>query len=285
MADGKKSRTSWHPAFMEAIKLELSDFQDALEFIAEFSLTDEPLRIDCVVIKKIKEIPINKNIGKIFREANVLEYKRPKDYVSIEDFYKVYAYACLYVSMKQMPITSMTISFVSSRYPKKLVRHLKDVRKYAVEKTSAGIYTVIGDIVPIQLIHSHELSAEENIWLKRLTSRLTMRELEQITGEIARLGKGARVKAYLSAIVNANKKMVEEEIMINFSPEVVKVLEESGMIAQWEAKAEARGKAISRERTTLEIARNLLRMGMPVKDIAKATELPVQKIRLLAKAG
>jgi len=45
---------SWHPAFVEALQKELEAYQDALEFYPEFQLTTEPLRIDCVVIKKRK---------------------------------------------------------------------------------------------------------------------------------------------------------------------------------------------------------------------------------------
>jgi len=79
----------WHPAFIEALQMELRDNQDALEFHPEYPLTSEPLRIDCVVIKKAKDVIIRKNIAVIFREWNILEYKSPDDYVSVADFYKV----------------------------------------------------------------------------------------------------------------------------------------------------------------------------------------------------
>jgi hypothetical protein len=55
-------------------------------------LTAEPLKIDVVVIKKARDLVINKNIAVIFREYNLLEYKNPTKHVSIKDFYKVYAY-------------------------------------------------------------------------------------------------------------------------------------------------------------------------------------------------
>jgi hypothetical protein len=50
------------------------------------------------VPKKAKGAVIKKNIGVIFREHNLLEYKSPDDCVSVEDFYKVYGYACLYAA-------------------------------------------------------------------------------------------------------------------------------------------------------------------------------------------
>ena len=145
----QKSGTShipWHPAFVEALQLELEEYRDSLEFFPEYQLTTEPMRIDCVVIKKAKDVVIEKNFAAIFRDVNLLEFKSPDDYVSIADFYKVYAYACLYVSLEKIPITSLSISFVESHYPKKLLRHLRNIRGYAVEETASGIYTVKGDI-------------------------------------------------------------------------------------------------------------------------------------------
>jgi hypothetical protein len=40
------SSIPWRPAFVQAIKLELEPYWDALEFIAEYPLTAEPLEID-----------------------------------------------------------------------------------------------------------------------------------------------------------------------------------------------------------------------------------------------
>ena len=93
----------WHPAFVEAIKLELEDYGDSLVFYPEFQLTAEPLRIDCVVVKKTTDIVIKKNIAAIFREVNLVEYKSPDDYISVDDFYKDYAYTYLYASFEKSP--------------------------------------------------------------------------------------------------------------------------------------------------------------------------------------
>jgi hypothetical protein len=121
--DKKSSHIAWHPAFIEALQMELEGYLDALEFHPEFQLTSEPLKIDCVIIKKTKDVVLKKNIAAIFREWNLLEYKSPDDYVSVADFYKVYGYACLYASLEEVPITSLTISFVESHYPEKLFKH------------------------------------------------------------------------------------------------------------------------------------------------------------------
>ena len=76
-AAGSSSRLSWHPAFVEALQMELREYRDTLEFYPEHPLTAEALRIDCIVIKKVKDAVIKKNIAVIFREWNLIEYKSP----------------------------------------------------------------------------------------------------------------------------------------------------------------------------------------------------------------
>jgi hypothetical protein len=91
-----KKRKAWHPAFGEALIQELARYKNVLEFIPEHSLTMEALEIDILVIKKVKDIVIDKNIAAIFKTYNITEYKSPGSYVSIHDFNKVYGYACFY---------------------------------------------------------------------------------------------------------------------------------------------------------------------------------------------
>ena len=122
----------WHAAFIEALQLELEVYRDFLEFYPECQLTYKPLKIDCVVIKKAKDAVIKKNIAAIFRDVNILEYKSPTGYVSVGYFYKVYGYACFYSFLKEVPMTDMTLTFVVSRKPEKLIGHMEKVRRYTV---------------------------------------------------------------------------------------------------------------------------------------------------------
>ncbi|MDP4147185.1 MAG: hypothetical protein Q8936_22370, partial [Bacillota bacterium] len=96
-----KEKIKWHPAFTAAMQLELKEYKEHLEFLTEHQLTDEPLRIDILVIKKLDNIEIDTAIGKIFRKYNIFEYKSPTDYISIDDYYKVKAYAYLYKALSE----------------------------------------------------------------------------------------------------------------------------------------------------------------------------------------
>jgi hypothetical protein len=270
-AAGETGRINWHPAFVEAIQMELAAYKDNLEFHSEYQLTSEPLRIDCVVIKKPPDLVIEKNIAAIFREFNLLEYKSPDDYVSVEDFYKVYGYACLYASLEKVPITAMTLSFIESRHPDKLLAHFKEVRKFVVEKTAPGIYTVKGDILPIQVIESHKLSDDDNRFLSHLGKRLDSSATGHI-GEILDMrSKGLRVTAYLDVIMRANKKFFKEVYKMKKYPTTEEVLREIGLIDKWEAEAE--------QKKSMEIAMKLKELDVSDEKILAATGLSVDKIQ------
>ena len=272
--DDKDSNIAWHPAFLEAIQLELEDYKDVLEFIPEFQLTKEPMRIDCVIIKKAPNVVIKKNIAAIFREINLLEYKSPDDYVSVAGFYKAYAYACLYAYIKKVPMDRLTVSFIESRYPEKLIEHLINRRRYVVEENSHGIYTVKGDILPIQIIDSRQLPASENLWLKDLRDKLAPQEIQQILAEISKQGKEAGTGAYLDVITRANNDYLEEAInMSRNTLSFAEMLEKVGITAEIEARGE--------ERKAIKVAQNMVNLGLPPETVIAATQLDPEKVKTM----
>ncbi|MDR2733639.1 MAG: hypothetical protein LBC99_03215 [Spirochaetota bacterium] len=94
----RSEKLLWHQAFYDAIRLELFDYRDDLEYTFEHQLTSEPMRIDVLIVKKKKDVIIDKSIARIFRGHNIIEYKSPGDYFSIRDFLQVCAYACNYAA-------------------------------------------------------------------------------------------------------------------------------------------------------------------------------------------
>ena len=235
-------------------------------------MTAEPLRIDCVVIKKLKNITIEKNIAAIFREYNLIEYKSPDDYVSVNDYNKVYGYACLYASFENVPIEKLTVSFVESRYPKKLLAYLKNTLGYAVAENSPGIYTVKGGMMPVQVIDSRRLSASENIWLRSLNKRLDIPAFRLISAEMERHYKNARILAYMHAVTHANSGVMQEAIQMSKTAVTFdEVMENLGWAAKWEAKAE--------ERKAFSIAQKMASSGFPPETVISMTDLPPEKIK------
>ena len=169
MTDG---RLQWHSGFSAALRVELEDELDELCIEDEHMLSKKPMQIDVLVVKKKGEQPIRKNIGRIFRKHNIIEYKSPEDYLSINDFYKVYGYTCFYQSetkrVKDIPPEEITMTFICNHYPQKLLEHLKKFKGIEVEKQEAGLYYLLGDSFPIQLVIVKELSKEENYWLQNV---------------------------------------------------------------------------------------------------------------------
>jgi hypothetical protein len=234
----------WHDAFVEALQVELEEYKDkgALEFHPEYQLTQESLSIDCVIIKKAKGVVIDKNIARIFRESNILEYKSPTDYVSVFDFYKVYGYACFFIALEEVPVDEVTISFVESRYPRDLFKHLTNARGWRVEETSPGVYNVIGDMLPIQVIDSRRLPAEENLWLRSLSNKLSPTELEAVLQEAASKGKNARLKAFIQKVGQANPEALREVLkMSKATMTFEEILRDVGLADKFIAEGEATG--------------------------------------------
>jgi hypothetical protein len=71
MREKKRPDIHWHEAFIVAVTMDLKQYLDKIEILTEFPLTVEPLRIDCIIIKKEKGLVIKKNIAVIFRDWNI----------------------------------------------------------------------------------------------------------------------------------------------------------------------------------------------------------------------
>ncbi len=211
----KKRVIYWHPAFYADIQIELKDEADKLTFENEHHLSKKPMQIDVLIIKKEKAGPIRKNIGRIFKKHNVIEYKSPGRSLGIDDFYKVYGYACFYKAdvtrADSISAKEVTITFVSERYPRKLIRHLRTIRKYEVEKAEDGIYNVKGDVFSIQILVTKELSEKENLWLKSLTNNLKEPEnARKLMEDYQKNQENNLYQSALDAIMRANYKVFEE---------------------------------------------------------------------------
>ena len=205
----------WHPAFFAEIQIELQEDAEHLIFENEHQLGTKPKEIDVLIIKKDKGRVIRKNIGRIFRQHNIVEYKSPLDYLSIDDFYKVYGYTCFYKSdtsqMDSIPIEELTITLVTGKYPRKLMHHLKTTLRYQVKKAESGIYYITGDKIPIQIIVTKELTEAENLWLKSLTNELEQNETaEKLLEEYSKNQANALYRSVMELIVRANKQKFEE---------------------------------------------------------------------------
>ena len=129
-------KIQWHPGFCSAAELELIENKTELEFIREYNIGKEPLRIDLLIIKKRPGAVIKNEIGSIFKQHNLLEYKSPDDGFSIDDYYKAIGYACIYKSFGEtvdaIPAQEITVSFFREAYPRDLIKSLmRELQKHS----------------------------------------------------------------------------------------------------------------------------------------------------------
>jgi hypothetical protein len=205
----QEPRNDWHTMFYGALELILDSKLFSYQFQRE--LTKEPLQIDAIIVKKLRDVEPVEKIAKLFLRDNIVEFKGPDDYLSVEDFYKVHAYAYLYrVATKSASIKEMTLTFVEKRHPRDLIAHLEKELGYQVERKWSGIYYVQGGYFPVQLIETKLLEDSENIWLRHLDKGLGVAELAALLNTEYDEEKHEAHTRYIKPLVEANLVTLQE---------------------------------------------------------------------------
>ena len=151
----------WHLGFRGGIEALLWPYRNDLVFNEEFPLSKEALRVDLLVLKKTADVVIDNEIGRLFRMHNILEYKSPEDSLTIDDYYKTVAYACLYKSLgrtvDEIPGDALTASLFRHAYPRELFKALERLGA-VIEQKYSGVYYVSGLApFPTQIVVSSRL--------------------------------------------------------------------------------------------------------------------------------
>ena len=276
----------WHPAFVANLKAGFGNEREELELESEHNLSKKPMQID-VLVKKKADRPTKWNIGKLFRGHNIIEYKGPVDYLSIDDYYKVYGYACFYKAEtekeNEIPAKELTITFVCRRYPRKLIAYLREVKKYVVTEEEPGIYYVFGDELPIQIIVTSRLSEESNFWLKYLTNDLTdVETAEKIVEKYKKHQNDELYKSMMNVIVNANRDLFEE---VKYMCEALRELFREDMerelakgLAEGIERGMAEGRAEGRRESLRNAVRNLMsNLALTMEQAMDALGIPAEE--------
>ena len=208
-------RIEWHPAFQATIQIEFENESDKLIFESEHLLSKKPMQIDELIIKVKDHEVIEKNIGKIFRKYNIIEYKSPDDHLIINDFYKVYGYCCFYQAdtekVLEISPQELTITFICNHYPRKMIQHLQKYRKLEITKIGSGIYHITGDEFPIQLLITKELDPAENLWLQSLRKDIKYKKEIEFLLKVYDTKKHSKLhQAAMDVITRANWESIME---------------------------------------------------------------------------
>lgn len=169
-------------------------------------------------------------------------------------------------------IEELTISLICEHFPQKMVQHLEKVRGYSIDAVEEGIYYIKGDMIPIQLIVTGQLSNKENLWLRCLTNRLDgTGVVRALLEDYKNHEKNRLYKPIMDIIVTANKDNFKEV------KDMCEALEE--LIQE---RLDAR--ALEAENRVNELILKLLEQGR-TEDIAKSAADPEYQKQLFEEFG
>lgn len=84
-------------------------------------------------------------------------------------------------------------------------------RNLQVQRRYAGIYYLVGDTLPIQIVVTSELSKKESLWLRNLTNQLkSTKDAEDLLKDYKKHKKNTLYESVMDIIVRANEEKFEE---------------------------------------------------------------------------
>lgn len=216
-SQSKFEKLQWHPAFGAALKMEFIREKDSLSFDTEYPLNMKPLLIDYLIVKKVKGIVLENEIGKFFKGHNIIEYKSARDALSIDTVSKVQGYAYLYKSygksVDEIKLDDVTTTLIRESKPRALFNYFAE-NGYEVSNPYSGIYYIENGLkIPMQIIVGSELSSREHEWLHLLSDKVTKQEMTHAI-EYSRNTNNKEERDLIDAIFEvsavANKEVIGE---------------------------------------------------------------------------
>ena len=293
-------KIAWHLGFYGGMELELRRWKADLTFDTEHELSREALLMDMLIIKKNRDVQIDKPIGRIFRTYNVVEFKSPEDTLSIDGFYKTIGYACLYkglgATVNAVPGGELTVSIFCYHHPRKAFAYLTEAGA-TVREAYSGIYYIENFMrMPIQVVVTQELERSGNHALRLLTRKADETEMFEYleeTDSLTEPGDINNARAVLQVFIAANAEafervrsgfsMSQDQILRRVLHDLIEEGEAKGR-AEGEAKGRAEGEAKGRAEGLAEVVVQMLRESLPVSVIMKCSNFSAEKIAEIAQS-
>jgi hypothetical protein len=216
MDEKRVDKIHWHTGFQGAVELEFRENRGDLKFDREHYLSKEPIRMDMLIIKVVKGAKIKNEIGHIFKEHNVIEYKGPDDSINIDDLFKTIGYACLYKGLEEkvdsIPADELTVSLLIEKKP---VEFFKAVERIGgtFENKFPGIYYINGiTLLDTQLVVFEELVGNNHSSLRLLSKTVDENDAKlflERTADITIPGDRDNMNAVLEVSILANRELYQ----------------------------------------------------------------------------
>lgn len=244
----------------------------------------KPLQIDLLIIEKNKNIRIKNQIGHIFRQNNIIEYKSPGDSMSIDDFYKATAYACMYKALGEkvdaVSANELTISMMRESYPAGMIATLKR-QGIKIEKMYDGIYYLKNFFIPTQIVVTKELSQGLHNSFRVLSRNVDEKDIETFLKDAeGYIGKSEKsdADAVLQVSMSANYELYEKVRRDNTMCEALRRLMKDEIEEALDA-AKQEGSVEGHIQAQRETSMALAKMGMAVENIATAVNASIEQVQ------
>ena len=287
------AQIDWHSGFDGGPHLSLREYKDDLDIEREHYITDEPTKIDELVIKKKPGVLIDNAIGRAFRQFNLIEYKSPDDELNIDVVWKAIGYGGLYKgyggTVNAIPYEEMTITVLRSRKPVGLFRYLEEKDGYRITEADPGVYRISGMIdMVVQIVVIKELKEHVFLPLRIMVRDADEEEIkaflkEILTYDIPEDRNNANAVLNISSEANEDAfiRIRRDEEMGDALRRVMKDdLMESEL--RGEARGVERGVAIGEAKGEKNAKRqmilNLLKNGVDESIIADSAEVTVEYV-------
>ena len=264
-------------------KYECGFSREEVELQQEVELGDRPLRADAIFVSHLEVLPFTDALGGRLNKRNVIEYKSPGDSLSIDDFFKVVGYACVYKSdgktVNEIPFEDVSVFIFCYAYPRKAFSILKEMG-FSVSEAQPGIYCVeVASSLSVQAVIIPQLP-EGYEELKILGPKAKKEDVLKVLEDVRKNNDPyyiEHIKAGLRISMAANPELYDE---IREESTMVDVFER---IFSKELKAkEIKGKREGKREGIVSTARKLLAMGvLTLKQIAQATGLPISELEAM----
>ena len=277
----RPDKIQWHPGFYGAAELELRANVSELKFQTEVELSKKPLRVDLLIVKVPNGTEIENEIGKIFKENNIIEYKSSEDGMSIDDFFKTIGYACLYKSLgnrvNQYPEDEITVSMFRETYPVELFSVLKKSGR-TIEEMFPGIYYIKGNLLfETQIVVTSELDEVNHSAFRILSKNAKEEDIRRFITEVNSFkepGDKNNADAVLQVSISANQDLYDE--LKRRDSVMCKALEDLMQDVVEQREREAADKA--REELAKEAAAIMYENDTKIDLIATAFKVPVETV-------
>ena len=199
-------KVEYHYGFYGAVRAEYEPTNVKMEYLQEHELGNEPIRMDMLILKHDRT-PLTDPIGSFFKTHNVLEYKSPRDSLSIDDFYKAQGYALIYKGMGKtidaVPVEELTVSLFRHVYPRELFAKLKE-RGFSIDQVHPGVYHVTGAVsVPAQVVITSRLPKGKYEAFRALAKDVTKEDMMKLL-QLVEADEDPMMVEYIRAVLNVS---------------------------------------------------------------------------------